>query len=61
MGRYVRKTRDEYRLLVNYGFGHGWEHECTEDSPTAIRLRMREYRDNIPGIRVKWRKVRVPK
>lgn len=56
---YQRKTRDEFRLFVNYGFGHGWEHEITEDSREEIRARVREYRDNCPEYPVKWRKVRV--
>ena len=39
---YVRKTVDEYRLLVNYG--EGWEHEVTEFSWTDLRRRLKEYR-----------------
>ena len=27
---YQRKTRDVWKLMVNYGYGHGWEHELTE-------------------------------
>lgn len=45
---YVRKTRDEYRLWIDYGYGHGWEHECSEDTGTEIRKRCREYRENCP-------------
>lgn len=43
---YVRKTRDEWRLHINYGLG--WEYEVSEDSGTEIRKRRREYRENCP-------------
>lgn len=43
---YQRKTRDEYRLWIDYG--QGWELEVTEDTGTAIRERCREYRENCP-------------
>jgi hypothetical protein len=43
---YKRKTRDEWRLEVNYGFGHGWEHEISEYSKSEARTRLREYRAN---------------
>lgn len=42
----VRKTRDEYRLWLNYG--QGWELEVTEDTGTEIRARCKEYRENCP-------------
>lgn len=41
---YQRKTRDEWRLWIDYG--QGWEHETTEDTGTLIRTRCREYREN---------------
>lgn len=50
---YVRKTVDVYRLFVNYG--QGWEHEVTEFTHSAIRERVREYRENCPQYPVKWR------
>lgn len=39
-----RKTRDEWRLFVNYGFG--WEHEVSEDTAKEARQRLREYQAN---------------
>lgn len=45
---YVRKTRDEYQIHVNYGYGDGWEHECTEDTYREARQRRKEYRENCP-------------
>jgi hypothetical protein len=56
----IRKTVDEYHLLVNYQQGDGWEHEVTEFSRQAINERRKEYRENQP-YPVKTRKVRVPK
>lgn len=46
---YKRKTRDTWELQANYGFGHGWETECTEYSRTEARARLKEYRENAPG------------
>lgn len=42
----LRKTRDEWRLHMNYG--HGWEHEVSEDTFVLIRERSEEYRNNCP-------------
>lgn len=47
-----RKTRDEYRLFVDYG--QGWEHEVSEDTYREIRARWREYRENAPQYPVKY-------
>ena len=30
---YVRKTKDEYIIQGNYGYGQGFEDECTRDLP----------------------------
>ncbi len=43
---YLRKTRDEWTVQVDYGYGHGWEDETTEDSRAEGRERLREYRAN---------------
>jgi hypothetical protein len=45
---YKRKTRDEWQLHVNYGFGHGWEHEVSENSYREIKQRRKEYQENCP-------------
>ena len=41
---YMRKTKDEYLLLANYGYG--WDSVETEESLKEIRIRAREYREN---------------
>lgn len=58
---YIRKTRDEYHLLANYGFGHGWEHETTELTAKEGRARLKEYRENAPQFRYKLQRKRVRK
>ena len=44
---YQRKTRDEWRISGNYGYG--WDVECTEDTAREARARLREYRENGGG------------
>jgi hypothetical protein len=39
---YQRKTKDEFVLIANYGYGYGWEEETTEESYKAIRERLKE-------------------
>jgi hypothetical protein len=48
---YVRKTRDEYQIYVNYG--QGWEHEISEDTMKEAQERRKEYRDNCPQYQTK--------
>jgi hypothetical protein len=43
-----RKTYDTWQIHVNYGYGDGWEHECTELSRSAARQCLKDYRDNCP-------------
>ena len=47
---YVTKVRrvlkDEFVMQANYGYGHGWEDECSEDSRKEINQRLKEYREN---------------
>lgn len=55
-----RKTIDTWQIHVNYGYGDGWEHECTEfDYRTALE-QLKAYRDNCP-YPVKVIKRRAPK
>lgn len=58
---YVRVTRDEYDVEGNYGYGDGWEAVTCEDSRREARERLREYRDNEPGVpfRIRKRRVRI--
>lgn len=46
MAAYIRKTRDEWHLEVDYGYGCGWECEVIEDTFREGRERLREYRAN---------------
>lgn len=52
---YKRKTRDVWRVEVNYGFGHGWEYQIAEYSKSEARencqypSRLRKTRERIPG------------
>ena len=41
---YLRKTTDEWILLIDYG--QGYEEILTEDSRIEIRKRLKEYREN---------------
>ena len=43
---YQRKTRDIWKLYVDYGYG--WEYEIAEYSRTEIRQRQKEYLENCP-------------
>lgn len=57
---YERKTRDEYEIVTNYGYG--WEVELTEDTAEEARERKREYLDNakgLVGIYIRKRRVRI--
>lgn len=60
MSPYQRKTRDVWELRVNYGFGHGWETECSEPTRAQAMQRRREYRENAPQWPTKVVKVREP-
>jgi hypothetical protein len=54
---YKRKTRDEWEMWSNYGYG--WECELVEDSYAEACARIREYRENAPQGSYKLRKRRV--
>ena len=41
-----RKTKDCWRLYVNYGYGDGWELEITEYSRKAIQANFKAYLEN---------------
>lgn len=43
---YQRKTKDEWQIHVNYGYGDGWEHECTEETRKEGLAQLRCYREN---------------
>lgn len=53
---YVRKTRDEFEIQSNYGYG--WDVECTEETMRQARLQARRYRENISApVRIVKRRV----
>jgi hypothetical protein len=56
---YIRKTKDEYILLGNYGMGY--EEVVAEDTYKEIRQRLREYIENEPIYSFKLKKRRVKK
>ncbi len=56
---YIRKTKNEYQLWINYGYGDGWEHEISEDTQKAIFERKAEYRANCPQYPVKIKTARI--
>ena len=56
---YQRKTKDEYILLANYGYGHGYEEETSEETYRAIKERLKEYRLNAPQYSYTYKKQRV--
>jgi hypothetical protein len=56
-----RKTRDVWVVQGNYGYGHGWEDLTAEETFKEIRQRVKEYRENEPGVpfRVKLTRERI--
>lgn len=58
---YVRKTKDEYVLMCDYGYGDGWEEVLTEETYAEARQRKKEYIDNMPQYPYKIVKRRVRK
>lgn len=56
---YIRKTKDEYELQCNYGYGDGWEVVVTEETLKEVRERKKEYVENMPQYPYKIVKKRV--
>ena len=57
-----RVLKDEFVMQANYGFGHGWEDECSEASSKEINQRLKEYREaagSVGSYRVIVRRVPV--
>jgi hypothetical protein len=57
---YKRKTVDEFQIHGNYGYGHGFEEVTAESTRKEALDRLREYRENEPGIPFKLVTKRVP-
>jgi hypothetical protein len=55
---YIRKTKDEYQLLCDYG--DGWEYLLAENTMKEARKRKREYIENMPEYSYRIVKKRIP-
>lgn len=53
----MRKTKDIYILMSNYGYG--WDEELTEDTYKEAKEQLQTYRENCPHARYKVVKKRV--
>lgn len=51
-------TAVEYEVQGNYGYGHGWECVTSEATKAEASERLREYRENEPGVPFRVRRVR---
>ncbi|GAA6622772.1 hypothetical protein NUACC26_085960 [Scytonema sp. NUACC26] len=56
---YVRKTKDEYKIMQYTGFLYGWEEVCCEYSKRDAKETLSIYRQNQPEYPVKIVKKRV--
>lgn len=54
---YIRKTRDEYDIQQNNGYG--WETVSCEETWKHARRAVKEYRENQPNIPARIKKIRV--
>ena len=57
----ARKTKDIFEVQGNYGYGHGFECVTSEETFSEARIRIKEYRDNEPGVpfRIKKKRERI--
>lgn len=48
----ARRPKTERICVVqgNYGYGHGWEDVTADKTRTECLARLREYRENEPGV-----------
>jgi hypothetical protein len=54
-----RPIKYEYEVQGNYGYGHGYECVCSEETRAEALQRVKEYRENEPGFPFRIRKVKV--
>ena len=54
---YIRKTKDVYVLMSNYGYG--WEEEVEEDTLKEGKERLKEYRENCKNASYRLVKKRI--
>lgn len=57
---YIRKTRDEYEIQQNFGYGDGWECVSTETNIKDARSTLKTYRTEQPKYPARMVKKRVP-
>lgn len=48
------KTKIVHVIQGNYGYGQGWEDVTAADDRSEARARLREYRENEPGVPFRW-------
>jgi len=59
---YQRKTRDEYEIQCDYGYGDGFECVCAEDTRKEANQRRFEYLQNdtqMKRIRIVKKRVKI--
>lgn len=56
---YTRKTRDEYQVQGYYGPQYGCEEVTAEETYKEAKQRLKEYRENEPGVPFKIIKKRI--
>lgn len=56
---YKRKTRDEWQVMGDYGYGHGFECVDTLNTRTEAKDSLKVYRENEMGVSFKIVKKRV--
>lgn len=57
---YQRKTEDEFQIHGDYGHGAGFEEVTCETTRAEGLARLREYRENEPGVPFKLVTKRLP-
>ena len=55
---YIRKTKDEFQLLCNCGYG--WDYLLTEYTLKEAQTQLKDYVENMPDYEYKIVKKRVP-
>lgn len=56
---YKRKTYDEYQIQGYYGSRYGYEEVCAEETWSAAKQTLKEYRENERGVSFRIVKKRV--
>lgn len=58
---YVRKTRDEFVIQQDWGYGDGWEDIATYDDYAEAKVDKKAYLENQPGVptRLITRRVKI--